>query len=145
MKRILFVDSYLPLVALYKEEFTDEGYEVTIARNGKEALRKYRKTLPDLVVMDLHLPDMDGVELINSFLVINSHALIIINDAHPHKEDFRTWMAEDQLLKSYDFSQLKKKVRESLSKAGKKENRKPPTLTSAQQKLHSRTIPDKNI
>ena len=63
MKKILFVDSYLPLVALYKEEFTDEGYEVTVARNGKEALRKYRKTLSDLVVIDLHLPDMDGVEL----------------------------------------------------------------------------------
>jgi len=124
MERVLFVDGYLPLLALYKEEFTDEGYEVILARNGKEALRKYRKILPHLVVMDLHLPDMDGIALLNSFLSVDSHASIIIHDTHPHQEDSRTWMAEGQLIKSFDFSQLKRKMREVILKSGKRKNEK---------------------
>jgi len=78
MEKILFVDSYLPLLDLYIEEFTEEGYDVIVARNGKEALRKYMEKFPQLVVVDLHLPDMDGMELLNSFLSANPHVLILI-------------------------------------------------------------------
>jgi DNA-binding response OmpR family regulator len=124
MEKVLFVDSYSPLLALYREEFTDDGYEVILAKNGKEALRKYRKEVPWVVVMDLHLPDMDGIELLNSILGMDSRASIIIHDAHRHQEDFRTWMAEAHVVKSFDFSELKGKVREVIANSAKRENKK---------------------
>jgi hypothetical protein len=50
-----------PYGGCIKEEFTGEGYEVILAKDGKEALRKYKREIPRLVVMDLHLPDADGI------------------------------------------------------------------------------------
>ena len=110
MEKILFVDSYLPLLDLYIEEFTEEGYDVIVARNGKEALRKYMEKFPQLVVVDLHLPDMDGMELLNSFLSANPHVLIICYKDFP-QEDLRTWGVAET-IKSSNFSRLKNKVRE---------------------------------
>jgi len=130
MGKVLFVDSYLPLLDLYMEEFTDEGYEVILARNGKEALRKYREKSPQLVVMDIHLPDMDGIELLNSFLSVDRHASIIIHDAYPQPEDLQTRIAEGPIIKSFDFSRLKSKVREVISNSGKREKSNPLKVAS---------------
>ncbi len=123
MEKILFVDSYLPLLDLYVEEFIDDGFDVFVARNGKKALRKYRERSPDLVIMDLHLPDMGGIELLNSLLLLDRHASIIIHEASPQQEDFWTSMVDGEIIKSSDLSQLKSKVLELISKSGKRGKR----------------------
>ena len=68
MEKILFVEDDPTILLLYKEEFCEDGYEVILATNGKEALMKYQTELPRLVVMDMRIPGMDGIEVLNAIL-----------------------------------------------------------------------------
>ncbi len=113
MKRILCVDDNLTLLRLYHDEFSEEGYEVVLAKNGQEAISKFDKWKPDVVVMDLRLPGMDGIEVLNAILGKDRQASIIIHTAFPqYRQNFMTWGAEAYLIKSSDLGELKRKVRE---------------------------------
>ena len=114
------MESNLALLALYSEEFRDEGYEVLVARNGEEALGKYRENSPQVVVMDPHVPDMDEIELLRSLFALDSRASVIIYEAYPQLEDFWTPRVGRPILKSSDFTELKSKIREILSGSGKR-------------------------
>ena len=121
MEKILCVDDDLSILQLYDEELSEEGYEVILARNGKEALRKYQKELPQLVIMDLRMPGMDGVEALTAILGKDRQASIIINTAFPeYRENFKTWGADAYIVKSSDLEELKQKVREVLDKRQRK-------------------------
>src|ERR1039458_5941643 len=61
--RILMVDDNLPFLELYAEILRDAGYEVLMARNGRQALRIIRHRRPGLVVLDVVLPDISGIEV----------------------------------------------------------------------------------
>jgi two-component system response regulator (stage 0 sporulation protein F) len=115
MEKILCVDDDQTILQLYEEEFSEDGYEVVLAANGKEALIKYQTELPQLVIMDMRMPEMDGIEALNAILGKDRQASIIINTAFPqYRENFKTWGAETYLIKSSDLSKLKQKVREVL-------------------------------
>ena len=117
MEKILFVDDDLSILRLYKEEFSEGGYEVILANNGKEALMKYRTEHPELVIMDMRMPGMDGIEALTTILGRDRQASIVINSAFPqHRGNFMTWGAEAYLIKSSDLGGLKQKVREVLDK-----------------------------
>ncbi len=117
MEKILCVDDVPAILQLYEEEFSEEGYKVVMAANGKEALMKYLTELPQLVIMDIRLPGMDGIETLNAILWKDRQASIVINTAYPqYRGNFMTWGAEAYLVKSSDLSELKKKVREVLDK-----------------------------
>jgi PAS domain S-box-containing protein len=61
--RILMVDDNLPFLELYSESLRDAGYEVLTATNGSQALRLIRNEVPDLVVLDVVLPGLSGIEI----------------------------------------------------------------------------------
>jgi len=61
--RILLVDDNLPFLELYSQILRDEGYEVLAASNGRQALRIIRDRRPGLVVLDVVLPDISGIEV----------------------------------------------------------------------------------
>lgn len=62
--KILIVDDAALMRNVLKHILTHEGYEVAEAANGEEALRRYAEEQPDLVTMDLVMPDMDGIETV---------------------------------------------------------------------------------
>jgi CheY-like chemotaxis protein len=62
LARILIVDDFDDNRAMYAEYLSSSGYEVEQASNGREAVEAALRTLPDLIVMDLSLPVMDGWE-----------------------------------------------------------------------------------
>lgn len=62
MKKILFADDEEALLALYEAEFQAPGVQVLLARNGQEALEVCQRELPDLVVLDVRMPVVDGLE-----------------------------------------------------------------------------------
>ena len=62
-KRILFVDDESELVELVKMRLVAYGYEVILAYDGQQALEKARKEKPDLIILDLMLPKMDGYKV----------------------------------------------------------------------------------
>jgi len=64
MKRILIVEDDLIVGNIYRKKFSNEGYQVEIAKDGFTGLNMVRSYRPDLVLLDLMLPGMDGVELL---------------------------------------------------------------------------------
>ena len=124
-KTVLFVDDDLTILHLYQDEFSEEGYEVLLAKNGKEALIKLKKESPDIVVMDICMPEKDGIETLNAMLRIDQRTPIILNTSYPqYRDNFMTWGAEDYVLNSSDLTELKQKVREILKKTEKGINSK---------------------
>jgi DNA-binding response OmpR family regulator len=114
-KRILLVDDDEGLRDFYEEEIKDEGYEVLTAKNGKEALLKLEKEKPDLVVLDIVMPKMDGMEALGRMIGKDKTIPIILHTSHPgYQEDFMSWAADAYLLKSTNLTELKEKIRELL-------------------------------
>lgn len=92
MKKILCVDDDLSLLHLYRDELIEEGYEVILAKDGKEALAKFSKEKPDVVVTDIRMPLMDGIEALTAMLGKNRQASVILNSAYPqYQVNFMTW------------------------------------------------------
>ena len=122
METILCVDDDPNILELYKDELSEEGYHVILARNGKEALRKFESEKFDVVVMDIRMPQMDGVETLMAMLGQDRQAAVILNTVFPqYRDNFMTWGAEAYLVKSSDFTELKMKIREVLDRRKKTE------------------------
>lgn len=66
MAKILIVEDDQILVKMYKTKFELEGYEVEAAYEGKEGLEKLEQFSPDLILLDLAMPEMDGFEFLKN-------------------------------------------------------------------------------
>ncbi len=78
---ILVVDDTEFMVRVLEEIFTAEGYAVRSARNGPEALALYEETLPDLVTLDVVMPEMDGLEVLGRLRELDPSAKVIMVSA----------------------------------------------------------------
>jgi len=117
MKKILVVEDEEGLRLLYKEELEAEGYEVIPARNGKEAIQKLEEGKPDLIILDIVMPVMDGMETLGRIVGKERKIPIILNTSYPgYRQDFMSWAADAYVTKSVDLGDLKKKIRELLNK-----------------------------
>ena len=120
MDKVLCVDDDLSLLRLYHDELSEEGYKVILAKNGQEALMKFEKKSPDVVVMDIRMPVMDGIQTMTAMLGKNRKIPIILNTAYSYyQENFMTWGAEAYVIKSPDLTELKQKISEVLKKRKK--------------------------
>ncbi|MBI5968863.1 MAG: response regulator [Deltaproteobacteria bacterium] len=120
MEKVLCVDDDASLLRLYQIELSEEGYKVILARDGKEALKKFEKESPQVVVMDIRMPVMDGIETLTALLGKDRQIPVILNTAYPqYRENFMTWGAEEYVIKSSDLTELKKKIREVLDRRKK--------------------------
>ncbi len=112
----MVVDDDENLRLLYEEVLTDEGYSVMLAKNGKEALRKVEQKEPHLVILDIVMPEMDGMEAMLRILRKHRKTPVILNTAYTrYREDFMTWAADAYVMKSSDLSELKAKVKQLLA------------------------------
>ena len=92
---ILIVDDEKNILELYDQELQDEGYRTFLAQNGKECLEIIRNEALDLIVLDIRMPKMDGLEAIGNIIDINNKIQVIINSAYSnYKDDFMSWAAE---------------------------------------------------
>jgi DNA-binding response OmpR family regulator len=115
--KILFVDGDPSLLNLYHEELTEEGYRVVVARNGKEAVTRFSREKPNLVILDIRMPEMDGITALNAILGKDRQVPIIFNTAYPqYRENFMTWGADAYVVKSPDLSELKQTIRQVLER-----------------------------
>ena len=104
---------------MYHDELTETGYEVILAANGKEALKQLDKAKPDLVILDIVMPVMDGMEALGRIIKKNRNVPIILNTAYSsYKDDFMSWGADAYVVKSADLGELKEKVREIMNEPG---------------------------
>ena len=120
MEKVLCVDDDLSLLRLYQDELSEEGYKVILAKDGKEALAKFEKEKPQVVVMDIRMPGMDGIETLTAMMGKDRQVPVILNTAYPqYRDNFMTWGAEAYVIKSSDLTELKQKIREVLNKRKK--------------------------
>lgn len=116
MKKILVVEDEKTIRSLYKEELIDEGYEVITAEDGAVGYELFKKENPDLITIDLKMPNMNGIELLDKIRKEDKDIPIIIYSAYNEfTQNFSTWAASEYLVKSSDLTEFKSKVKELLS------------------------------
>jgi CheY-like chemotaxis protein len=113
--RVLVVDDEENIRLLFKEELEDEGYTVEIASNGFEALEKLKNANFDIVVMDIKMPGMDGIQTLNAIKNINKDQPVILCSAYGEfKQDFSSWVSDGYVVKSADTEELKQTIKNIL-------------------------------
>ncbi|MBT3924015.1 MAG: response regulator [Nitrospina sp.] len=116
MKSILVVDDEQNIRFLYKEELEDDGYKVSVAATGEEALKKLDKSIPDLIILDIKMPGMDGIEVMRKIKDEKGDIPIILCSAYGrYKQDFRAWASDAYVVKSADLRELKLTIKEILN------------------------------
>ncbi len=114
--KILIVEDEQHQRELYAMELEDEGYDVDQASNGKEGVDKVKNNKYDLVVMDIRMPEMDGIEALGKILSRDKKIPIIIYTAYSnYKSNFMTWTADAYVTKSSNLDELKGKIKEILT------------------------------
>lgn len=114
--KIMVVDDDLHILRLYKEELEEEGYEVVTFSTGKDAIDMFEKENPDLVTLDILMPDIDGISLLRRMKELRPRMPIIMSTAYDYRDDFAVWASEAYLVKSADLSELKTTIKKLLSK-----------------------------
>jgi CheY-like chemotaxis protein len=118
-KTVLVADDELSIRKLYQRELRREGYNVLFASNAQEAIQIAREASPDLVIMDIRMPGMDGIEAMGRILEENNEVPVVINTAYSsYKDSFMSWCADAYVTKSSDLTELKHTIRNILSEKG---------------------------
>ena len=127
MTKLLVVDDEKNLRTLYQSELSQEGYEVVVALDGQEALRMLDIEKPDLIVLDIRMPGIDGLETMARLLSKNNRLPVILNTAYSaYRESFLSWSADSYVIKSQDLTELKAKIRQVLAKRAAEDRRPEP-------------------
>lgn len=120
-KKILIIDDTDFMVKLIADILTDAGYEVISASRGAEGLLKVRSEKPDLVILDIVMPDMNGFEVCKILRDDESNNLmpIIILTAQDNEDDKLTGLelgADDYIIKPFNPRELLSRVRNTLKR-----------------------------
>ena len=119
MKSILIAEDNRNLALLYQQELLDEGYQVEVVHDGRQAIESVDRKPPDLLILDIRMPGMDGIEAMHHILAQNQHLPVILNTGYSTlKENYLTWIADACVVKSSDLSELKCAVRQVLNGGG---------------------------
>ena len=117
MKTILIADDDKNLALLYQQELTDEGYRVDVVHDGRQAIERVAQGPPDLLILDIRMPGIDGIEALQQILAQNHRLPVILNTAYSTFEDnYMTWSAAAYVVKSSDLTELKDKIRHVLER-----------------------------
>ncbi len=113
----MLVEDDVSLRMLFQEELQDDGFEVLTAGNGEEAVRQFDQGNFDLIIMDIVMPVMDGIEAMHRLKERNGEVPIIFHSSFPkYQMDPRTKGAAAFIIKSSDSKELKEKIRYILEK-----------------------------
>lgn len=119
MKKILVIDDLPENVFILQDRLTHEGYEVITAYNGSEGIEKAYSTLPDLILLDVMMPDISGFEVCK--ILVNDertkHIPIILVTARAGAEDTKEGLeagAFDYIKKPFNRVELMARVKSAL-------------------------------
>ncbi len=120
-KKVLVVEDESDLVAALEVRLKAEDYDVIVAYDGEEGLRKAREESPDLIILDIMLPKMDGfkVSRLLKFDERYKHIPVIMLTAKVEKEDEALGGetgADEYITKPFEWEHLAAKVKEHLEK-----------------------------
>lgn len=111
MAKVLLVDDDPSILELLKEFLSGKGYEVQVAENGKQALQAMKVQRPDVVLLDIQMPEMDGLTTLRSIKALDKDVGVImisgVRDGQICKQAL-TEGAFDYVVKPFDFDYLEK-------------------------------------
>ncbi|MBE6184712.1 response regulator [Heyndrickxia ginsengihumi] len=116
-EKILIVDDQFGIRILLTEVLQKEGYETFQAANGVQALELVKKYTFDLVLLDMKIPGMDGIEILKRMKKIHSDIRVIIMTAYGELdmiEETKKLGALTHFAKPFDIDDIRKAVKESL-------------------------------
>ena len=140
--RILIVDDDPNLLILLADQLRADGYETATARDGKEALNRLRSSWPDLLIIDMMMPRMDGLSLAREIKAQADLPIIVLSaiDAGDSKADLLEEVAEDYVTKPYHYPELRARIIRVLRRLGDKVPRRELVLgPDLSLELHRRT------
>jgi len=117
--RILVIDDDVTVRNSHEAVLKANGYEVDVAETGKEAIAKSKAKLYNLALVDLRLPDMDGIELLTSIRETVPKTVKIIITGYPSQENAIEAVnqgADGYIVKPYAMEELLRKIKEQLQK-----------------------------
>jgi len=121
--RILVVDDERQITRVLRSSLESHGYAVAVAHDGVDALRAYEQSPPDLVITDLSMPNMDGVELTQEIRKLGDTPIIVLSV----REQDQTKVlaldagADDYMTKPFSTPELLARVRVQLRRRGERE------------------------
>jgi two-component system alkaline phosphatase synthesis response regulator PhoP len=120
-KKILFVDDEADLIETVRFPLELEGYHVLVSNNGEEALNKTRQEKPDLILLDIMLPKMDGYTICRLLKSDEKyrHIPILMLTARSQERDRQTAMqmgADEYITKPFDIDEVIRKIKSYLDK-----------------------------
>lgn len=121
-KYLLMVEDTASVAALYKSFLTPLGIDVQIVGTGKKALETLTNRIPDLILLDLRLPDMTGMDVLHSVKALYPDVPIIFMTAHGSIDtavDAMRYGAQDFLIKPCEADRLRVTVNNAIRRAGK--------------------------
>ena len=114
---LLVVDDEARLRELYAQELEYMGYEVVVVQGGPDALATVAERKIDVVVLDIAMPGMDGIETLTRILAVDNQLPVILCTGYAsYQDDFMTWAAEAYVVKSGDLAELIERIEEALLK-----------------------------
>lgn len=121
--RLLIVDDEKNIRHLYAADLQDAGYQVDTAENGSAAAELLNRYAYDLVVLDIHMGNESGLDILQDIVQERKDLPVILCSAYScYKEDFSSWLADGYVVKSSDTSALKTEIERVLAKRGSKTN-----------------------
>lgn len=112
--KLLVVEDEMSLQSALQKGFTKLGYAVDTASDGEEALERYYSSLYDVIILDMNLPKIDGIEVLKEIRKENSEIRVLILSARSELEDKIAGLdmgANDYLAKPFHFKELEARVR----------------------------------
>lgn len=116
MKRILVVDDDRQITRMLRASLQSGGYEVAIAGNGVEGYEQFQSARPDLIITDLAMPEMNGLELTQAVRQAAQTPIIVLSvrDTDKMKVNALDAGADDYLTKPFSVPELLARVRAQL-------------------------------
>jgi two-component system chemotaxis response regulator CheY len=105
--KVLIVDDEGCIRDLVKEKLAREGREVVVASRGKEAIEIFRRIRPDITILDIDMPEMNGIEVLRNIRSIDSNATVMLFtgcETDHYVEEAKRLGVTEILQKGYPFS-----------------------------------------
>ncbi|MGC9461585.1 sigma-54-dependent transcriptional regulator, partial [Vibrio genomosp. F10] len=125
-KYLLMVEDTASVAALYRSYLTPLGIDINIVGTGRDALDSLKNRTPDLILLDLRLPDMTGMDVLESAKQIHPDVPVIFMTAHGSIDTAVEAMrlgAQDFLIKPCEADRLRVTVNNAIRKASKLKNK----------------------
>jgi two-component system KDP operon response regulator KdpE len=120
--RVLVIDDELPILRVLKSTLITSGLEVIAAATAAAALQSVAQSVPDVIVLDLGLPDMDGKEVIQTLRQWTEAPIVVLSARHDEEERIAALDlgADDYITKPFHMGELQARLRTALRHAGRR-------------------------